>query len=120
MKKIFFTIFLGFIIFTNANAKDSANDNVQEEFNPQKVFKNTCSLCHGKNGLKAPPGGSPTQLIAAMDSEYLFNKLVDYAMHNGGNPKNRFLMYAVMDKYKFSARELKEIAEYISRLGIEQ
>lgn len=106
------TSFLGLCLLGSLNLAQ-AKDN----FNPSKEYKQNCSICHGANGLKAPPGGRETQLIGAMLKEYVYQRLIDYASDKGGTPGNNFIMFAVMDEYQYTKEEIKQLAEYITDLG---
>ena len=111
MKKIITACFISSLFFgIFAFAKDG-------NFNPQKEFRAKCAVCHGADGMKAPPGGTETQLIGAMQKDYIYHKLIDYVHDRGGTPGNNIIMFAVMDRYKFTREEIEKLAEYVSTLA---
>lgn len=110
--KTILTSFLGLCLLGSLNFAQA-----RENFNPKKEYQQNCAICHGTNGLKAPPGGRETQLIGAMLKDHVYQRLIDYANDRGGTPGNNFIMFAVMDEYQYTKEEIKQLAEYITDLG---
>ncbi len=106
---LLFTYSLGFNEFDKAVAESLRNGG--------KLYKKTCSSCHGKKGDKIPPGNFSSAPIAGIQQEELLQILQSYRNGSRDNGGAKGIMSANLMRYKFTNQDLADIAYYVQSLS---
>lgn len=110
--------FILFLLLTHSLGFNEFDKAVVESLhNGSKLYKKTCSSCHGKKGGKIPPGNFSSAPIAGIQQEELLTILQNYRNGSRDNGGAKGIMSANLMRYKFTNQDLADIAYYVQTLG---